>query len=94
MSQTQGQFNFGIDGQFRNWNLKENGIGIDNLKFPTNKLNPQIKLSFNFLIQKYFFQDNLTWNINCLEQIFQVGCRTIFYKIGIGKLELINLTWN
>jgi len=27
------------------------------LEFPTQKLNPQIKLSFNLLIQKYFFHD-------------------------------------
>jgi len=25
------------------------------LKFPTEKFNPQINLPFNFLIQKYFF---------------------------------------
>ena len=34
------------------------------LKFPPKTFNPQINLPFNFLIQKYFFQDNLTWNIN------------------------------
>ena len=28
-----------------------------------NKLNSQINLLFNFLIQKYFFHDNPTWNI-------------------------------
>ena len=28
------------------------------------KSNPQINLPFNFLIQKYFFYDNPTWNIN------------------------------
>ena len=33
------------------------------LKFPTKKLNPQI----NFLIKKYFFHDNPTWNINYWE---------------------------
>ena len=27
------------------------------------KLNPQINLPFNFLIQKYFFHVNPTWNI-------------------------------
>ena len=27
-------------------------------------LNSQINLLFNFLIQKYFFHDNPTWNIN------------------------------
>jgi len=35
-----------------------------NLEFATKKLNPQINLPFNFLIQKYFFHDNHTWNIN------------------------------
>ena len=37
------------------------------LKFPTKKLNPQFNLPFNFLIQKYFFHDNPTWNINYSE---------------------------
>jgi len=45
------------------------------LKFPTNKLNPQNNLPFNFLIQKYFFRDNPTWNINYSEYVFQVGTR-------------------
>ena len=36
------------------------------LKLATQK-NPQINLSLNFLIQKYFFHDNPTWNINYLE---------------------------
>ena len=32
--QTWGQLNFGIDGQFPNWNclFKKNGIGIDKLE--------------------------------------------------------------
>ena len=34
------------------------------------KLNPQINLPFNFLIQKYFFHDNPTWNINYSEYVF------------------------
>ena len=34
------------------------------LKFATKKLSPQINLPFNFLIQKYFFHDNPTLNIN------------------------------
>ena len=46
------------------------------LKFPTKKLNPQINLSFNFLIQKYFFHDNPTWNINYSEEVFQVDTRS------------------
>ena len=36
------------------------------LEFPTKKL-IQINLPFNFLIQKYFFHDNPTWNINYSE---------------------------
>jgi len=43
------------------------------LKFPTKKLNSQINLPFNFLIQIYFFHDNPTWNINYSEYVFQVG---------------------
>jgi len=37
------------------------------LKFPTKTFNAQINLPFNFLIQKYFFHDNPTWNINYSE---------------------------
>ena len=52
-------------GSIRLWKLELlfflNGIGIDNLefelKFGTKKLNPQINLPLNFLIQKYFFHD-------------------------------------
>jgi len=32
------------------------------LKFATKKLNPQINLPLNVLIQKYFFHDNPTLN--------------------------------
>ena len=32
------------------------------LKFATKKLNPQINLPFNLLIQKYFFHNNPTWS--------------------------------
>ena len=42
------------------------------LKYPTKTFNPQINLPFNFLIQKYFFHDNPTWNINYSEKVFQV----------------------
>jgi len=42
-----------------NWNLE--------LKFATKRLNSEINLPLNFLIQKYFFHDNPTWNINWLE---------------------------
>ena len=61
--------------QFRNWNwlFKKNWIGIEIDKFwigievSYKTLNPQIKLPFNFLIQKYLFHDNPTWNINYSE---------------------------
>jgi len=53
------------------------------------KLNPQINLPFNFLIQKYFFHDNPTWNINFSEYAFQVGTR-----IGIDQMELSGIEWN
>ena len=36
------------------------------LKFATKKINPQINLPLNFLIQKHFFHNNATWNINYL----------------------------
>ena len=39
------------------------------LKFPKKKLNQQINLPFNFLIQKYFFHDNPTSNINYSIQV-------------------------
>jgi len=37
------------------------------LTFATKKLNPLINLPFNFLIQKNFFRDNPTRNINYSE---------------------------
>ena len=37
------------------------------LKFAIKIINPQINLPFNFLIQKYFFHDNPTWNISYSE---------------------------
>ena len=61
--------------QLQNWNcwtilelliFQELELNLE-LKFATKKLNLQINLPFNFLIQKYFFHDNLTWNINYLE---------------------------
>ena len=67
------------------------------------KLNQQINLPFNFLIQKYFFHDNPTWNINNSEYIFQVlGAPTHdnnYQAKRVGKktdLELKNLelNWN
>jgi len=48
-----------------NYLKKRNWINFElELKFPTNKLNPQINLPLNFLIQKHFFRDSPTWNIN------------------------------
>ena len=43
------------------------------VKFPTTKLNLQINLPFNVLIQKYFFHDNPTRNTNYWEYVFQVS---------------------
>ena len=43
------------------------GIAYLELEIVTNKLDPQINLPINFLIQKYFFHDNSTWNINYSE---------------------------
>jgi len=45
--------------------FKKNGIGIDKFGIGIevsyqNKLNPQINLLVNFLIQKYFFHDDPT----------------------------------
>jgi len=40
------------------------------LQFATKKFIPQINLPFPFLIQKYFFRDNPTWNINNSEWVF------------------------
>ena len=61
----------GIDGQFRNWNWLFKKMELEliklELRFPTKQLNPEINLPFNFLIQKYFFHDNPTWNINYSE---------------------------
>jgi len=68
--------------QFRNWNwwsiveleliIKKNwiGVGIDKFRIGIEvsyKINPQINLPINFLIQKYFFHDNPSWNINYSE---------------------------
>jgi len=64
-NQTWGQFNSGIDY------LKKMELDLINfeleLKFPPKIINPQINLPFKFLIQKYFFHDNPTWNIYYLE---------------------------
>ena len=56
--------NFGIDLY-----LKKIKLGLINfeLKFPIKKLHPQIKAPSIILIQKYFFHDNSSWNINYLE---------------------------
>ena len=41
-------------------------------------LNPLINLPFNYLIEKYFFHDNPTWNIKYFEYVFQVGTQSIY----------------
>jgi len=70
---TWGQFNCGIgtDGQFQFWNCLFKKIRIDKfligIEVSYNKLNPHINLPFNYFIQKYFFHDNPTWNINYSE---------------------------
>ena len=62
-----------IDGQFQflfwNWLFKKMDLELINLelKGPTKNINLQINLTFNFLIQKMFFHDNPTWNINYSE---------------------------
>ena len=53
------QLNSRLKKHYEN-NLLEEGINAE-------KLNQQINLPFNFLIQKYFFHDNPTWNINYSE---------------------------
>jgi len=65
--QTWGQFNSGIEIAY----LKKMELELINLelKFAIKQLNPQINLQFNFLIQKYFFHDNHTWNINYIRQL-------------------------
>ena len=70
-----GNFNSGIAY------LKKMELELINLelKFAT-KQNPQINLPFNFLIQKYFFHDNPTWNVNYLELVFQVVIRGRYLK--------------
>jgi len=68
MSRYGGHFNHVIDGNSKIGiaYLKKKELEWINLKlkFATNKSNPQINLLFNFLIQKYFFYNNPTWNIN------------------------------
>ena len=67
------------------------------LKFPTKKLNPQINLPFNFLIQKYFFHDNPTWNINYSEYVFQVVPILMVIKKSVKtdlELKYFELNWN
>jgi len=67
------------------------------LKFPTKKLNPQTNLPFNFLIQKYFFHDNPTWNINYSEYVFQVVPILMVIKKSVKtdlELKYFELNWN
>ena len=60
------------------------------MKFATKKLNSQINLLFNFLIQKYFFHDNPTWNVNY--SVIGVGKNGI--RIDKFDLELKLVKWN
>ena len=77
--------------------------------FRTGKIISQIDVSFNFFIQKYFFHDNPTWNINCSEYTFQVGTWSGYLEyllkyqakkrvckngIGIDKFGIQELNWN
>ena len=63
--QTWVQFNFGIGIAYLK---KTKLINFElELRFATKKINLQINLPFNFLVQKYLFHDNPTWNINYLE---------------------------
>jgi len=60
-----------------------------------NKFNPQINLPFNFLIQKYFFHHNPTWNINYWVKSIRdkrVGKKEL--ELKNVEFELINLRWN
>jgi hypothetical protein len=52
--------------QFRNWNCIFKKMELE-LKFAAKKLNPEINLPYNFLIQKYVFHDNATWNLKYSE---------------------------
>ena len=67
------------------------------------KFNPQINLPFNFLIQKYFFHGNPTWNINYSSYLLMV--KIIRQKesekngigieiFGIDKFEVELTNWN
>jgi len=73
------------------------------LKFATKKLNPQINLPFNFCIQKYFFHDNPTWNINYSALVFQLGTRSTYSMVKSSRqkieselknLKLKHFMWN
>jgi len=45
----------------------KNGIDKFGIEVCYKTLNPQINLPFNFLIRKYFFLHNPTWNLNYSE---------------------------
>ena len=81
ISQTWGQFNSGIDGQFEIAYLKKNGIDKFGIEVCyTIKLSPQINLPFNFLIQKYFFHDKTTWTIYHSDWKFRVGTQEQVFR--------------
>jgi len=52
------------------------------------KLNPHINLPFNFLIQKYFFHDSPTWNMNYSEMLFQVLIKYSEYLLMLKSSRL------
>ena len=88
-SELMGNSNFRIGTAY----LK-NGIRIDKFGIEVcyKKLNPQINLTFNFLVQKYFFHDNPTWNINYSEQVFQADTcnRYLEYLLMVKKEQVKN----
>jgi len=66
--QTWGQLNFGIAYLRRKkWNYIINQFGIEVCY--KKKFNPQITFPFHFLIQKYFFRDDPTLNIDYPEYL-------------------------
>ena len=73
LNQIWGQFNsrIGIDYLRKNLIVIDKfGIGLPYKEF-TN-------LPINFLIPKYFFHDNPSWNINYSKWVFQVGTRSTY----------------
>ena len=79
------------------FNLIPDLMGMEKINLLQKQLNPQIKLPFKFLIYKYFFHVNLTWNINYSEQVFQVGTQSTYswqVKNGIDTFDVELTKWN